>query len=280
MPLSSYIRILRPFNCIMAAIAAFIGYSIALGFISFSFPLLIGMAIVFLVCGAGQAINDYFDRDVDKKLHPDKPLPSGQISPKNALLFSLVLFLIAILLATQLPFISLVIAIVFSFLQILYSAFIQKFKVIGNGVVALGTAFTLIFGASIVGNLGVVILLALSAFFSNLGREIIKDVEDQKSDRGTKTTLPMLVSEKAVQAIVLLAYLAGIVLVYLPYYFKVFGNTAFILVVTAANIVFLYSFLQLHKKQYKKAQHLSKVAMLLALLGFLAGVLLPASVVL
>ena len=62
-----YLTIIRPFNCIMAAVATLIGFSVALGGFAFTIPLMLAMVSAFLICGAGQAINDYFDREIDKK---------------------------------------------------------------------------------------------------------------------------------------------------------------------------------------------------------------------
>jgi chlorophyll/bacteriochlorophyll a synthase len=42
--------------------------------------LLLGLALAGpLVCGASQALNDWFDRDVDALNEPDRPIPSGRI---------------------------------------------------------------------------------------------------------------------------------------------------------------------------------------------------------
>lgn len=40
---------------------------------------------------SGMILNDYFDRDVDHENSPERPIPSGQISPDSALLVGLVL---------------------------------------------------------------------------------------------------------------------------------------------------------------------------------------------
>lgn len=272
MSLSDYARILRPINCLMASAAAFTGYAIAIQKISLSPEILLGMLVVFLVCGAGQAINDYFDRNIDEKLHPEKPIPSGKIKPRNALFFSLLLFAIAIILSALLPFQSMLITIIFSILLALYSALIQKLKFIGNIVVALGTAFTIIFGASISGSLLVPVILAMTAFFSNLGREIVKDFEDMDADKGHKLSLPILLPKKTVFLVVFLLYMAAITNAYLPAFLGFFDSTAYILLVTAAGLALLYSFKLVLDEKYPAAQLASKAAMAIALVSFIAGV--------
>ena len=58
-------------------------------------PVLMGLAVLTMafVGAGGSAINDYFDCDSDAITHPDRPIPSHQISPATALQFSALMFL-------------------------------------------------------------------------------------------------------------------------------------------------------------------------------------------
>ncbi|HYA61307.1 MAG TPA: UbiA family prenyltransferase [Candidatus Acidoferrum sp.] len=58
-------------------------------------PVLMGLAVLTMafVGAGGAAINDYFNRDSDAITHPDRPIPSQQISPARALQFSALTFL-------------------------------------------------------------------------------------------------------------------------------------------------------------------------------------------
>lgn len=265
-----FVKMLRPLNCAMAAFGAFIGYSIASLAIRATSGVGCAMLVAFVICGAGMAINDYFDRNIDKK---NKAIPSGRISPREALVFSLLLFVAGNALAFAfLPAASVVIALAFTLLLIAYSAFLTRAKYIGNFVVASGTAFTLVFGASLLGNYAVVVPLALAALFANLARELIKDMEDLEADRGFKKSLPMLLSKGWVEAMVFICYLLAIALVYVPVVLLSFGKPLFVIIVSIANFVFLYSFGETLKHDYARAQLLAKGAMFIALLGFLLGV--------
>jgi 4-hydroxybenzoate polyprenyltransferase len=66
--------------------------------------LLVFVVGVFLMRSAGCAINDYADRDIDRHVArtKDRPLPSGRISEKEALLVFIVLGLLAFLLVLSL----------------------------------------------------------------------------------------------------------------------------------------------------------------------------------
>ncbi len=273
MALKDFVSILRPLNCLMAAFGTFIGYSVAVQGIQFTPQLGITMLVAFLICGGGMVINDYFDRFTDKRLHPNKPIPSRRILPNTAMVYFLSLFVAGIILAIVfLPPVSIAITIGFTILLIAYSAVLTKAKYLGNFIVASGTAFTLIFGASLTGNYFIIAPLAMAALFANLARELIKDLEDMETDKGNKITLPMILGKKKTESFIFLNYVIAIISVYIPVLLLSFGNPLFVVIVSIANFMFLYSFGETVKKDYGRAQLLAKGAMFLALTGFLLGV--------
>lgn len=284
MVLKNFIELIRPLNCAMASIAVFIGYLVSLNIISgnsvFSIPansilnlhLAIAMIVAFMVCGAGQAINDFFDREIDKKKNPKKPIPSGKIMAKTALHFSLAVFLLANILSFLfLNETALYISTGFSILLIAYSAFLAKLKYLGNWIVAGGTAFTLIFGAALVQLNTAVILLAISALLANVCREIIKDFEDLDSDKGFKTSLPMIAKKEKINQAVFAIYSIAMLLPYWIFSQSLFGNAYFMVLISAANILFIESYNEFLKNNYSKAQSISKNGMIAALIAFAAG---------
>lgn len=269
----SYFKILRPGNCLMAAIAVFIGFSVARGSIAFSIQLLLAMLSAFLICGAGQTINDYFDRGIDKLIKPEKLIPTGKIKAKNALIYSIALFLIGVIIAYGINSSTFAIALAFSILLIFYSASMQRFKFLGNFVVAAGTAFTLIYGAAVVGNYSVVIFFAVTAFLVNVGREIIKDVEDMPGDRGVKKTLPMIFSKKTIDEFVFSLYSAGIIIALSVWFLGLIKSILYLIFIVISGLIFSYSFYLLIKNKLQPSQQFSKCAMVAALIAFIAGVL-------
>lgn len=60
--------------------------------------MLSGSGVLYL---AGMALNDFFDRIDDAKSRPDRPIPSGRVSPKQALLLGLGLLAAGVVLATM-----------------------------------------------------------------------------------------------------------------------------------------------------------------------------------
>jgi len=267
------LELMRLGNCIMAMVAVAIGFLLAQG----QAPVLLAGAMIsaFLICGAGQAINDIFDAKIDAKLSRSKPIPSGRVSEKEALVFACGLFFIGILLASFISAETFLIAVLFSFLLVLYSGLLGKVKYIGNCAVALGTSFTFIFGAS-AGAVGgeiplLVITLAMSAFLANMAREITKDFEDLKKDRGSKKSLPM-VDERVAKRLVLFYYALAIVLAVLAFLaFKL--NLLYLIFVLTSAIVFALAAKQLLRGDYSQSHKNSKKGMLISLLGYIAAIM-------
>lgn len=271
MKIKFFAEITRPLNCLMAAIAVFIGASVAIKSPALNLQVFFAMIAAFLICAGGQVINDFFDAEIDKKIRPQKILPSQKISKKQALIFSAILFFGGLIFSMMINETTFLTASVFTLLLILYSAMIQKQKSIGNIVVALSTAFTLIFGAAVFQKFDTVIFLAASAFFANLSREIIKDVQDKKADLGYKKTIPMILSETQVNGIVFIFYLTAILLAVFVWTEKLIESTAYIILTLISAMIFMHSFALLWSKKAAQAQKQSKNAMIVSLIAFLAG---------
>ena len=78
-------EIIRVWNCIMAGLAAVIGMKIVCGAITGMpvFDTVLVFLSVFLITGAGNVINDFFDADIDTINRPKRRIPSGRINRKN-----------------------------------------------------------------------------------------------------------------------------------------------------------------------------------------------------
>lgn len=268
-PIKGYIQLIRPLNAVMSMIGVLIGYWLAFGGFNFNTHILYALISVFCISGAGQAINDYFDYEIDKKKKTNRPLVQGLVSRPMGLVFALVLFGLGIVLASFLSELSLYIAAFFSLMLIAYSAVMQKIKFVGNLVVALGTGFTFIFGASVILVTPLVLLIALSAFLANWVREIVKDMEDVNEDRGHKQTLATLLKPHEVKVYAGGLLLLTIVSGYLPYLFGL-ANQYYLLLVTLANGVFILAIPQFFDDKPGQAASMLKKGMLVALLAALS----------
>src|SRR3989338_1435630 len=110
--MNSYLKLIRPLNGIMSALAVWIGALIAGAALVPSIPVLLGMLCVFLVSGAGMAINDFFDVEIDKLNRPNRPLASGKITTRKALAFSGVLFAVGVVISYFIGLEALAVAVV------------------------------------------------------------------------------------------------------------------------------------------------------------------------
>ncbi len=270
-PLRAYWEILRSFNCVMAAAAAIIGLAIACG-LDPSVTALIFLT-VFLITGAGNAVNDYYDREIDAINRPMRPIPSGRISVRAAFYYSLALFAAGCLLAGLVNQICLAVAAFNSALLYLYARNLKATPLAGNICVAFLTGSTFLFGGAATGVVGLFAneVPFLLSFMISMSREIVKDIEDMAGDRaGGARTLPILAGERVCAALAAAFALAAVVLGF----FAPFGRV-YLAIVAVADLFFLLSVLKIARGDATSSQKALKMGMAVALLAFLAAALLP-----
>lgn len=274
MALKDYFQLMRPVNCLMAAVAVLVGFIVSSDTLLPSNSLFLAMLAAFLVCGGGQAVNDFFDYKIDAKKNQKtkKPIVEGKIKPVHALVFSLALFGAGIICSFFVNLHAFAIATGFTILLFVYSWQLGKIKPIGNIVVSLGTAAPIVFGATISQNYFLPIVFAATAFFANLGREITKDIEDAKADAGEKKTIAHFLPKKTAEYIVLACYLlAGTIAVSVWVLGKSSG-VVYIGLVLFSTALFFYAWIVLSQNDAAKSQKISKRAMLVALCAFVSWV--------
>lgn len=183
------VELVRPVN--VAIIMAVIGAAVLLADGPVTSALLAALAGG-LIGGAANAINDYFDVEIDRVNRPDRPLPREAVTPRVALLVWLTLSAVGISLNLFLHSPALEIAVSAVAGLFVYSAVLKRTMLLGNLLVAAMTALAFIYGAAVAGNPEQALFPALFAFLLNLGREILKDIEDMRGDRvGNAGTLPI-----------------------------------------------------------------------------------------
>lgn len=267
--LPAFWEILRPFNCAMAGVAAVIGLALAGSFNAQAFALI--FLAVFLVTGAGNSVNDYYDREIDAVNRPMRPIPSGRIGPSMAFNYSLALFAAGSLLAGLVNQICLVVAIFNSISLFFYARNLKATPLAGNVCVAYLTGSTFLFGGAASGLAG---LLAnqvpfLLSFLATMSREIAKDIEDMEGDRlGGAKTLPILAGEKLSAGLAAAFALAAVALSFAAPF-----GMAYLAIAAVADLFFLISMQKIAKADAAGSQKALKTGMAVALLAFLAGAL-------
>jgi geranylgeranylglycerol-phosphate geranylgeranyltransferase len=183
MSLRGLLDLTRPVNTAAAALGAPVGYLIATGTLT--------SAVLFLVAGAGlitaagNTINDYCDVDIDRINRPDRPIPSGRVTPRNAISLAVLLFLAGILVCIPAGPLCIAIALANSLILILYAAWLKRVPLAGNLAVAYLSGSLFVFGGALAGMEGAArtLPLFLITFLAMMAREILKGAEDLEGDR-------------------------------------------------------------------------------------------------
>jgi len=159
---------------------------------AFLTPAFIGLHVylaalsVTIITIAGNLINDYFDVRTDEVNRPDRLIPSGKLTEKNALVISISLFVLGNILLSLVDFNLLKIGLAATVSLIIYTPFLKRRPLIGNIVVSLLLSLTLIVGAVASAaflNVKNSALPASMIFLLSFPREILKDGEDLIGDR-------------------------------------------------------------------------------------------------
>lgn len=269
--LKGFITLLRPFNCLMASIAVLIGFLVSAGFFLLVNEIVLLMASAFLVCGAGQTINDIADYKIDKKIKPTRVLPAGVVSLKEAKVFVVILFLIGNALALVVSITAFSVAVVFSLILFFYSVYLKKWKYLGNLLIALSSAVPLIYGASIINNYLLVGWFAGAAFFASYSREVIKDFEDIELGERDKTSLPVKFGCNANIFVYVSYSIAVLTGFFAAAFFRL--NLIYLTLLLLASFFFVVSGIDLSLSRFNKAQKNAKIGMLIALISFASVIL-------
>ena len=150
--IAGILQIFRPELPFAAGVCVILGEWIALGRFPSVGQMLLGFVSVFFISGSALVLNDYFDLEVDKVNMPERPLPSGILSPFDALFltgFAILTGLIASLLIRFTAFVYCAIACV---VGILYNWRFKEAGLLGNLMVSSCVAFTFLFGGMAVGD--------------------------------------------------------------------------------------------------------------------------------
>ncbi|WP_323171537.1 geranylgeranylglycerol-phosphate geranylgeranyltransferase [Natrialba sp. PRR66] len=260
----------RPVNVLAASVLTFIGAFVAGGVTTETPETVTAVAATGLAVGAGNAINDYFDREIDRINQPERAIPRGAVSPRGALAFSLVLFVAAVALALTLPRSAVAIAGINLVALVAYTEFFKGLPGLGNALVAYLVGSTFLFGAAAVGEIGPAVVLCALAAIATLTREIIKDVEDVEGDREEGlNTLPIAIGERRALYVAAGLLAIGVLASPLPYVLGHF-ELAYLLVVIPANAIMIVAAYESFEDPTAGQSHL-KYGTFLAALAFIVG---------
>lgn len=154
-----YLELMRPANIVTAWADILVGFA-ASGAIIFdklingqtSFAILIPLAWLLLATtglyGGGIVFNDVFDAELDAKERPNRAIPSGRVSRQSATLLGSILFLIGIVAAFQVSWLSGAIAIFITLSSLLYDSLAKHHPFFGPLNMGLCRGSNLLLGVS------------------------------------------------------------------------------------------------------------------------------------
>lgn len=266
--LRAYLNILRPSNLGLFFLAVWLGAWLVAGWQAMlSLNGILAALSGTLIGGAGNVINDVYDIDIDRINKPHRPLVSGKLTVKEAVGFWLTLSAAGTGIGFWISALNGGIALGSTLLLYAYSRWFKRRAFTGNVMVSSVASLGLVYGALPAGELSGMWFPVAFSFLFNLGREILKDLEDTEGDRaGGAETIPILIGDKNTLALVSAIYASMMALSAVPFWTGVYGQWYLASVMLTTNAIVLYVLVrawQLHTKDnLYKLNTLLKVAML------------------
>ncbi|WP_449463221.1 UbiA family prenyltransferase [Tardisphaera miroshnichenkoae] len=267
--ISSLIGMMRVRNSILMGIAVVASEWVALKAPAGLMEEIAGFLVAFFLTAGVMITNDYFDREVDMINRPERPIPSGAVTGKQAIAFSASLFVVGIASSAIGPWmpIALPLALFSVVISLAYNAGLKKKGIAGNAIVSFNVALPFIYGSIMVGRPESLMndLFFVYAFVANMAREIFKGIPDVAGDksRGVRTLAVVYGAETA--------GLVGFVLVALdvacsplPYFLGVAG-IGYMIPLIVGDLLLLHSSFVMAKRPEPRVVDKEKGEMLLGM---------------
>lgn len=277
--ITGFIQLIRPINCAVMGVAVLVGMIVAAQtFLLDEKTTLLGFITGFTFLAAANAVNDYYDRDVDAVNEPSRPIPSGVIQPKEALSYVFILSAIGFFTAFMTNEVQcLAIATVAWFLSMYYAMMGKRTGVLGNLVVSTCVALPFIYGGfAVESELSLILVLfATMAFFSTVGREVTKGIVDVEGDKlQSVKTVAVLYGSRTAALTATFFYVIAVVLSIFPWVFdKV--SVWYLPLVILADVGFILSSVFLlrnySRENARTVKRMVLVCMVTGLLAFIVG---------
>ena len=267
----------------LTVIIGILNTRIGINLITLISNLILGILTYFFIAASGMVINDYYDVEIDKINRPERPIPRGSITLKQAKILWIVCILIGMTLAILnsfllgIGFINIILAAFFAFIGWLYAAWGKKSGFIGNIIVSISFSIGLIYGAVLNNSIipPYIYFFFVTAFLLLLSREVIKGCEDIEGDKneGVKTLAIRIGIKKATIFSIVFAILA-IIFFILPLFTPIRNHLLFLISMAFGLIVVMYAVIlmlkrNLIKENFKRISLFLKIGAFLGLIAFL-----------
>ena len=294
-----YLNLIRWKNLLIIALVQvlikyvlFLPFKIDITLDWFGFSLLVLSTLC--IAAAGYVINDVYDVETDLVNRPGKVIVGKTVSEKTANNLFIILNVIGVLIGFYLSHLVgkssfFALFVIISALLYVYASYLKQTLLIGNIIVSLLVAFSLLIvgffellPAVTMQNQSTQIIMfkvlfdyALFAFVINLVREIVKDIQDIDGDHKVgMNTLPIVIGrERAKNVLFVLSFVPILAVVYYLsnhlYKYTIAVIYFLVLVVAPLILVSIKIFNSKTKKDYQYISNLLKIVMLTGMLSML-----------
>jgi 4-hydroxybenzoate polyprenyltransferase len=226
------------------------------------------MSTVF-IAAAGYVINDYFDIKIDLVNKPSRVYIGRIIKRRNALLLHQTLSFLGLMCSVFVGFKMVLISLVSIVLLWFYASVFKKKPFVGNFIVAFLIALSILqLGLFYQKHIYLICIYAIFAFFINLIRELIKDMQDLPGDRmHGAMTLPVVWGiRKTKETIYGLVFVFFVLLSAMASTYEHSKLKFVFLIVGGLLVFFIYKVYYADRTQhFKELSNLSKIIMLLGM---------------
>ncbi len=267
-------KISRPLTTFSGGLAVLLG-----GYVAGTnawIKVLLAVFATWFISAAANAWNDYQDVEADKINQPKRPLPSGMVSPRSALIFSLLMTAVAIILAAFINVTAFVVAVVSATMLYLYSWRLKSTVLMGNALIATISAMSAIFGGIAAGNPRPSLWLALIIASAIMGREVLKTLADYEGDlRQRCRTVATVWGRRSARIMFYIFGAATLVVMMIPYLLNVYSPVYALVVALGVYPVLFYVLLRVTRErtgpQLEKLSQLMKYDFMVWFLAVLLG---------
>ena len=247
----AYLELSRPINGVIALISVLLGGFFAVGTLNHLDVLTVAISALLLL-SAGNAFNDYCDYEIDRINKPQRPIPSGRVQRRGALIFAIVLLSIGAALGFLVNRYAALIALIVSSCLIAYAVWLKRTPLVGNLVVGMLTGLTFIAGGVAVMSIRGVLVPAIFAFLFTTAREIVKDIEDTEGDIENRAKTIAVISKRVAVLMALVFMFAVILFSPIPYLLDWYSWRYLLTVVIGVDLVLIYLTVQLWRDASKE----------------------------
>jgi geranylgeranylglycerol-phosphate geranylgeranyltransferase len=245
------IQLFRPELPFSAGVCVILGEIVALsGFPSFR-EIILGFLCGFFISGSALVSNDYFDLEVDRINSPNRPLPSGAVSPSETIVLATIAMVIGLAASFAISTPALFLSLVFGIVGVLYNWRFKQKGLWGNLMVASSVAITFILGGLAVGHPfnSIVWFFSLTAFLIDLGEEIAGDAMDMEGDKQrTSKSIAIVLGKDIALRISGSVFFVLVLISFIPYILGWLG-VAYLIIISFADCITIFSTVKLLKSQ-------------------------------